>query len=500
MRPLMRRPNAILAVVAFGVFIAADDLTVVSTMLRQIIFDLEIPLPDGLDRAAWIVNAYLIAYVVVMPFIGRLSDIIGRRTVYMSAMVLFLIGSIWVPFAPDLNSFIIGRVLTALGGGAMVPVAMAVIGDVYPRKKRATALGTLGAIDTAGWVWGPLYGALLIRFLSWQWQFYLNIPLCLIAMATAWYALADLPEPKTRERIDWWGTAVLTIFLLSLNIALLNSGDVQSVGGFANLQESSASTWPLYLLALISLILFILIEHHASRTTHHAPPLIDLTLFRSPNFTPAILINFLIGAILIIAMVNVPLVINILEVDVENAALLSGYLLSGMTGAMAIMAYIGGRLTERFSYRPVTFIGLIFCAAGFGFMGFSWAVETPYGQMGWQLIILGIGFGLVIAPIGTAVINTAPDDQRGIASSLVIVLRLMGMSVGLSGLTAWGLSRFNTLRTQIELPDLSFTDPVYQQAVIDGLVQVTVAVLTETFVITAVIALIALIISHRLRP
>ena len=494
---MMRRPNIILAVVAFGVFIAADDLTVVSTMLRQIIFDLEIPLPDGLDRAAWIVNAYLIAYVVVMPFIGRLSDIIGRRAVYMGAMVLFLIGSIWVPFAPDLNSFIIGRVLTALGGGAMVPVAMAVIGDIYPREKRATALGTLGAIDTAGWVWGPLYGALLIRFLTWEWQFYLNIPLSIAGMVMAWYALADLPEPKTRERIDWWGTAVLTIFLLSLNIALLNSGDVQSVGGFANLEESNTTTWPLYLLALISLIAFIFIERHASRT--QSPPLIDLALFKRPNFTPAILINFLIGCILIIAMVNVPLVINVLEIDVGNAALISGYLLSGMTGAMAIMAYIGGRLTERYSYRPITLIGLLSCAIGFGLMGFSWVVETPYTQMGWQLVILGIGFGLVIAPIGTAVINTAPDDQRGIASSLVIVLRLMGMSVGLSGLTAWGLHRFNILRTQIELPDLSLTDPVYQQAVIDGLIQVTVTVLTETFLVTAVIALLALIISIKLQ-
>jgi MFS family permease len=197
---MSRSPKLILTIVAFGVFVAADDLTVVTTMLRQIIFDLDIPLPEGLDRAAWIVNAYLIGYVVVMPFIGRLSDIWGRRNVYVAAMALFLAGSIWVPFATDLNSFIVGRVLTALGGGAMVPVAMAVIGDIYPSQKRATALGTLGAVDTAGWVWGPLYGALLIRFLTWRWQFYLNIPLSLIGMAPAWWALADLPEPKTRER------------------------------------------------------------------------------------------------------------------------------------------------------------------------------------------------------------------------------------------------------------------------------------------------------------
>ncbi|MCB8966705.1 MAG: MFS transporter [Ardenticatenaceae bacterium] len=400
-------PRLILAVVAFGVFVAADDLTVVSTMLRQIIFDLEIPLPQGLDKAAWIVNAYLIAYVVVMPFVGRLSDIVGRRAVYVGSLLLFLIGSIWVPLAPDLNSFIVGRVLTALGGGAMVPVAMAVIGDVYAPQKRATAMGTLGAIDTAGWVWGPLYGALLIRYLSWQWQFYLNIPLSLIGIVAAWWVLRDLPQPTQRERIDWLGTAVLTISLLSLNIALLNSGDVSSAGGFANLttNEPTNTGW-LYAVAAVSFALFIWIERQIANSPQRpphsslpatlfsflaAPPLIDLTLFRRRNFSPAILINFLVGGVLIIAMVNVPLVINVLEYDVETAALTSGYLLSGMTGAMAVASYLGGRFTERLSYRLPTLLGLVLCIVGFALMGSSWVVGTPYSEMAWQLVILGPG-------------------------------------------------------------------------------------------------------------
>jgi hypothetical protein len=139
-------PAAILAVVGFGVFVAADDLTVVATMLRQIIFDLEIPLPAGLDQAAWIVNAYLIGYVVVMPFIGRLSDILGRRAVYVGALILFLAGSIWVPFAKGLNSFIIGRVLTALRSDVdqLSELEMAILSE-HPAQPDRDSLRLVGS-------------------------------------------------------------------------------------------------------------------------------------------------------------------------------------------------------------------------------------------------------------------------------------------------------------------------------------------------------------------
>lgn len=486
-------PQAILTVVCFGVFVAADDLTVVSTMLRQIIFDLRIPLPDGLNDAAWIVNAYLIAYVVVMPLAGRLSDLWGRRAVYLGAFSLFLVGSVWLPLAHDLPTFIVGRVLTALGGGAMVPVGMAVIGDVYETRRRPGALGVLGAVDTAGWVWGPLYGALLIRYLHWRWQFYLNVPLALIGMAAAWYVLRDWPRPAGRERLDGWGAIALTAGLLALNLALLRGSDIQSVGGLTELTDDrSADVWPLYLAAVASLSLFVWIERRL------AFPLVDLRLFRRPNFTPAVLVNFLVGSVLIIAMINVPLLVNVLEVAVERAALVSGWLLSALTGAMAALAYVGGRLTGRWSYRPVTIVGLAACAAGFALMGQWPPTGLPYSQMAWQLALLGMGFGLVIAPVGAAVINAAPETQRGVAASLVIVLRLMGMSVGLAGLTAWGLHRFQLLRTQLTLPPL--TDPGFADAFAEGLTRVTVTVLTETFWVSAGIAAVAIFVALWLRP
>jgi hypothetical protein len=131
-------------------------------------------------------------------------------------------------------------------------------------------------------------------------------------------------------------------------------------------------------------------------------------------------------------------------------------------------------------------------------MGITWQAGAPYRQMAWQLAILGAGFGLVIAPISAAAVNAAPTDQRGIAASLVIVLRLIGMSVGLSSLTAWGLQRFGDLRKLIDLPPI--TDPGFQTQLIDGLTNLTVTVMAETFLISAIIAAIAIAAALLLRP
>jgi MFS family permease len=278
---------------------------------------------------------------------------------------------------------------------------------------------------------------------------------------------------------------------LALNIALLDSSDIHSVGSLTELQEGGAIVWPYYLAAALCLGLFVLVERRVKE------PLIDLGLFRRPSFSPAVLVNFLVGMVLIIAMINVPLLINIVELEVEAAALTSGWLLSAMTAAMAVTSYLGGLATERLGYRPVALAGLLLVAFGFGLMGATWRSDPGYPLMAGQLALLGAGFGLVTAPVGAAVINAAGERQRGIAASLVIVLRLIGMSVGLSGLTAWGLYRFDILRARVELPAIS--DPAFQEALVAGLTNTTVAVLAETFLISAGIAVLALLAAAWLR-
>jgi len=490
-------PRAILAVVAFGVFVAADDLTVVTTMLRPIITDLGIALPDGLDDAAWIVNAYLIAFVSVMPFMGRLSDVLGRRRVYVAAFALFLAGSIVIPLSNSFGPFLVGRVLTALGGGAMVPIGMAVVADVYPPGRRARALGVLGGVETLGWVWGPLYGAMLVRFLTWRWQFYFNVPLAVGGMMAAWWVLREFDRPTARNRLDWVGAATLTVSLVSLNLALLGSAEIQSVSGLDELTGGSGPDFRwLYPVAIAAGLWFF-------RSQRRAPdPLIDFSLFRGRNLSTAVAINFLVGAALVIAMVDVPLFVNVVELDIERSAVISGWVLSALTAAMAISSYLGGRITERTWYRPPVVAGLVGATAAFVFMGFAWDVDTAYTTMAWQLALLGFGLGLVTAPTSAAVVDAAPPDRRGTAASLVVVLRLIGLSVGLSGLTAYGLWRFNQLRGTLDLPPLG--DPGYQAAVERAQAEVTTSALAETFLAAALLVAIALgttfLMRRRARP
>lgn len=486
-----RHPYLVLALISFGVFVAAHDLTVVSTLLPQIIIDFAIPVPAGLDDASWLVSAYLIAYIAPMPVMGRVSDVYGRLPAYLASLGIFVAGSIGASFAQTLPLLIACRAVQALGGGAMVPVGMAIVGDLFEEQRRPLAMGVLVAVDTAGWIIGPLYGALLVRYLSWRWQFYINIPLGILAALPAYLVIRSLPQARQRRALDIPGALLLVTFLVTLNLALTYSGGQASSGPSFDF-NAPPPAWhlvaPLLAASAVLFAFFLWVERRASA------PTIDLGMFGRPNFAVACTVNFLVGAALIIAMVDVPLFINSVlatggtaEDAVRAAALHTGLVLAALTGSQAVTSLVGGWLCGKLGYRLPTVGGLLLSAVGFGLMG-TWTPHVGYGAMALHLCLAGLGFGLVTAPLSTAVIDAVDETKRGVASSLVVIMRLIGMSVSLSVLTAWGLHRFEQLSqsyTLLDLPNVSRS--------------LTSQVLSETFLVSGAVLLITVAAAAWLR-
>jgi MFS family permease len=485
----------LVAVLGIGVFIGAVDLTVATTMLRQIIGDLEIPLPEGFDRAAWIVNAYVVAYVSVMPLAGRLSDLWGRRRVLLVALTVFAVGSTLAPFTTTLGPFVAARVLAAVGGGAIVPVALAAVGDLYRERGRGRALGILGATETLGWVCGPLLGALLVRFAHWKWHFAIMVPLALVALPLTARALRALGPPAVRRRLDLLGALALSTLLVALTAGLLEIGEIASATDLAGLgHEGGTPVWPYFLVAAVAGTVFAVTQRRSP------DPIVDPALLRPRNVAPALGVNLLVGAVLAVAMVNVPFFVNlVVETELRRAAVVSGLVLTALTATMAAAAPIGGWLADRVSYRRPVVAGMALAVVGLALMGSSWDQGVTAATMAPHLAVLGVGLGLVTAPLTAAVVDAVTAARRGVAASFVLIARLVGVSLGLAGLTAWAITRFDTLRRGLDLPPI--TDPGYAAAVEEAQRNITATVLGETFLVSAALAGLALLVAAAfLRP
>ncbi|MBI5302604.1 MAG: MFS transporter [Chloroflexi bacterium] len=477
-------PTFTLALVAFAVFLGALDLTVVSTILRQVIFDFEIPFPSGLNQAAWIVTGYLLAYTLTMPVMGRLSDLYGRRRVYTASLALFVVGSVIVALSNSLETMIAGRVVQALGAGALVPVAMAIVGDVLPPEKRAVALGIIGAVDTAGWVAGPLYGAWMVTQFEWRWVFWINLPLGIVAGVLAFIALRDLDHATTHARMDYAGATLLCIALASLSLAL--TGESNSESAFAAASASSSGGLSPYApaffaLGLVAILGFVWRERRA------ASPLIDLAMFNDATFRAACAVNLLVGGVLIAAVVDVPLFVNTVmllarRMTPAQADWHSGVILAMLTTSMMLAAFVGGALTARWSFRVPVLLGLVVTTLGLGLLS-RWNASLDNVTQARDLVVCGVGLGIVISPIATAVINTVAEHHRGTASAIVLILRLVGMTIAISVLTTWGVHRFDELSRAAPLGALTA----------EFVVNISATVMNEIFLIAATISAIALV-------
>lgn len=426
-----------MVVICLGVFVAAMDQTVIYGALPGIMVSIHLPI-TSLDQASWIVIGYLLGYTFAMPLIGRVSDVYGHSRVYILSLCIFMAGSVLVAISTRIEWLVAARIFQAIGGGALVPVAMAITGELYTGRNRAVALGIIGAAVEAGGAIGPFYGALFAQFWKWQWIFLLNIPISLILLAVAQRNIH--PGARTKGKIDY-----LSGLLLALALTFFCMG-ISQVSDQANYWVKLLS---FVAVAVVFFALFIV------RSLKMQDPLVKLSAFKNAVFSAANLTNLFVGGALIIAMVNIPLMS---ETILGSTALEGGLRLLRFTIMLSIGALAGGFLCKRFGYRLPTIVGLIMSSIGFYFMS-KWTLTIADPQLTIHLGICGFGFGLVIAPLGTAVMDSVKQEQKGLASSMVVMARMIGMMVGMSAITAWGMERFHlataslTIKEMLESPD-----------------------------------------------
>lgn len=501
-------PWIVLAFIAIPVFIGSLDLTVVSAFLPELLSDLALPFDSALDDASWIITGYLLAYTVSLTFMGRLSDLLGRRTIYVICLLVFIVGSVLVATAhqaptqllytlyrrmgerPDiayvnLQVLIFGRIVQALGAGALVPVSLALVGDLFPANKRARPLGLIGALDTLGWVLGHLYGGILVQFMPWQGLFWVNVPLTLLALFLVLWGLRNVPQIKVAGRFDIIGTGLLIGALSCLNIGLGANVDISAAaGGFNDLSPIPSYASPVLITGIFLFLGFILFELRVK------DPLINLRMFKRRNLAMASIVNVFVGYCLFIGLVSVPILINIRQEsvsDLRQAALEVGLLLSTLTIPMAAAALPGGWLSERIGIKQTILIGLGCSLVGFIMIWQTWNIDISVLMISLQMALIGVGIGLTFSPVSAAIINSATVSERGVASALVIVLRLIGMTVSVSSLTAYGLFRvtylYNLVQTTIFDPSI----------LVNQYAEITIRVLGEMGFIGAVLCAIAII-------
>lgn len=524
-----RYPRLILAIVCLPVFIGALDLTIVSAVLPDVIRSLTVEI-QKLDVAGWVVTGYFVSYALSMTFMGRVSDLSGRRVVYLACLIIFFVGSWLVAASPGwpadvvsrimkafqggdgpapafapLYALIFGRVVQAFGAGAMVPVSMALVADLFPPDKRALPLGIVGAVDTAGWVLGHLYGGIMVQFMSWPFLFWINLPIIAVMFVATWWGLAGLPHSETEGRIDWTGVALLGVALVLLNIGL---GSPEATSEVTTAPPRNQLYWVAG--AAATFVIFLLTQKRIR------DPILNLRIFSNRNVAAANGVNLLVGFCIMVALVSVPIFINVAGSarDTRRAALVTGYLLCAFTVPMALAAVPGGWLSSRLGYRWSVVAGLGVAIAGFLMMSF-WRVEMAAqavrffenlgrgvdgadargtGFMAFGLALAGIGIGLTIAPIGAAVINGVGDQERGMASSLVIILRLIGMSVSMSSMTAYGLRRTTVLGRQLLRPEDALDLDKTARVALEAVTRITDEIALIALVVAAAAAGIALLL------
>ncbi|MGW2044841.1 DHA2 family efflux MFS transporter permease subunit [Streptomyces sp. NPDC001858] len=392
-----------------GMFLAALDQTIVSTALPTIVSDL-----GGMEHLSWVVTAYLLASTAATPLWGKLGDQYGRKRLFQIAIVIFLIGSALCGMAQNMPQLIGFRALQGLGGGGLMVLSMAIVGDIVPPRDRGRYQGLFGAVFGATSVLGPLLGGLFTEALSWRWVFYVNLPIGVVALAVIATVLR-IPRKSTKHVIDYLGTFLIASVATSLVL-------VASLGG-TTWDWGSPQIVGLAVLGVLLVVAFVAAERRA------AEPVLPLKLFRIRTFTLSAVISFIVGFAMFGAMTYLP---TFLQVVHGVSPTMSGVHMLPMVAGMLLSSTGSGQLvsrTGRWKVFPVT--GTAVTALGLLLLH-QLDEHSSTGEMSTYFFVFGLGLGLVMQVLVLIVQNAVGYEDLGVATSGATFFRSIGASFGVA--------------------------------------------------------------------
>lgn len=397
-----------------GMFLSSLDQTIVSTSIYTIANDL-----DGLSLQAWATTSYLVTSTVSTPLYGKLSDIFGRRPLYLTAISIFMAGSVYAGLVNSMLELALARGLQGLGAGGLMALALTIIADLVPLRDRSKYQGYLMSVFGVSSVLGPVLGGALagspeiLGFDGWRWVFLLNIPIGLTALAAVW-AFLHLPVRHARQKIDYPGAAALTLGI----VPLLLVAEQGRNWGWASLPALAC-----YATGAVGIVLFLLAEKWAGDYA-----LIPLRFFESRSFGVSGLLNFLVGIGMFGALAMLPLYLQLVKGLTPTEA---GLVMITFTAGILLASLIAGRtISATGSYRIFPVMGTGILAAAALTMGLVLNADTPLVVPGALAVVFGVGLGFCFQPLTLAMQLSVPLKDIGAGTSSSAFFRSMGGAVG----------------------------------------------------------------------